>query len=238
MAITGMMYTGLSGLTSTARSINVTGDNIANLNTVGYRGSRAMFEDVLSRSIPGVGELGGGTTVAQIEKLFHQGPIVSSPKPEDIAISGRGFFVVAGLNDGVDGTFYTRAGNFNIDNQGYLSTNGGLRVQGYAPTDGIAGSRLQDVRLERSIEPSATTRMQMTVNFDGQTMTTTPVPFDPANPGQTSAFSQDTIVYDSRGTAHEVTAYFTRTGQDTWCLEKRPKFARDSRDRKERASSS
>ena len=217
MGITGMMYTGLSGLTSTGRSIGVTSDNIANLNTIGYRGSRTIFEDVLNRSILGVGELGGGTRVGQIEKLFHQGPIVQSSKPEDIAISGRGFFILDGNHNGVEGRYYSRAGNFTLDNQGHLSSNGGLRVQGYPITNGSTGSTLSDLRLDRSIAPRVSAELNMEVNFDGFPLGATPiVPFDPANPGETASFTQDTIIYDSRGTPREVTMYFTRNAQDTW----------------------
>ena len=219
MGITGMMYTGLSGLTATGRSIGVTGDNIANLNTIGYRGSRAIFEEVLNRAILGVGEVGGGSRIAQIEKLFHQGPIVSSPKGEDMAISGRGFFAVKGVHNGVQGTYYTRAGRFNLDNQGFLATFDGLRLQGYPIVDGETSSRLGELQLLRSIPPRATSSANMEINFDGYPLdpaAPTPVPFDPANPEDTSDFTQGTVLYDSRGTPREVTVYFTRTAQDTW----------------------
>ncbi len=217
MGITGMMYTGLSGLTSTGTSISVTGDNIANLNTIGYRGSRAVFEDVLTRSILGVGELGGGSRVSQIEKLFHQGPIVPSPKPEDIAISGRGFFVVNGNHNGVDGTYYTRAGRFNLDRHGYLSTANGLRLQGYPIVGGSSSSNLADLRLDRSIEPSVTTDFAMEINFDGYPLGTgTPTPFDPADPSNTATLAQGAVIYDSLGTPRQVTMYFNRTAQDQW----------------------
>ena len=217
MGITGMMYVGLSGLTSTSRSISVTSDNIANLNTVGFRGSRAIFSDILNRSVLGVGELGGGARISQIEKLFHQGPIVQSNKPEDIAISGRGFFVVDGDFNGVDGTYFTRAGRFELDKQGFLSTSSGLRVQGYAALNGTIGSVLSDLRLDRSIEPRTTQTMNLEVNFDGFPLgAATPAPFDPANPGDSSEFSQDTVIYDSLGTPRQVTMYFNRVDQDTW----------------------
>ncbi len=217
MGISGMMYTGLSGLTSTARSINVTGDNIANLNTVGYRGSRAIFEDVLNQSILGVGDLGGGTRIAQIEKLFHQGPIVDSPKAEDIAISGRGFFVVNGAHSGVEGTYYTRAGRFQLDSQGYLSTGTGLRVQGYPANGGTISSRLGDLRIDRSIEPRITSSIDLEINFDGYPLEgATPAAFDVANPGDTSALSQDIVIYDSKGTPRQVTIYFSRSTDDEW----------------------
>ena len=217
MGITGMMYTGLSGLTSTGRSISVTGDNIANLNTVGYRGSRAIFEDVLTRSILGVGELGGGSRVSTIEKLFHQGPIVPSPKPEDIAISGRGFFVVDGVHNGVDGTYYTRSGRFNLDEQGFLSAGPGLRVQGYPVVGGVSSSNLADLRLDRSIEPAVTRNFSMEINFDGYPISVPPPPaFDAADPSGTSEFSQGAIIYDSLGTPRRVTMYLNRTAQDQW----------------------
>lgn len=215
MGITGLMYSGLTGLTATGRSIAVTGDNIANLNTIGYRGSRAIFEDVLNRSIVGVGELGGGSRVAQIEKLFHQGAIVPSPRPEDMAIDGRGFFAVRGVHNGVMDTYFTRAGRFDVDLDGYLAA-GNLRVQGYPANGSGIGTQLGDLRIERAVSPRATQQITMEVTFDGSQLQGPAVPFDVNNPEETSVRSQEVTLYDSRGTPISGTVYFTRTNQDTW----------------------
>jgi flagellar hook protein FlgE len=217
MSITGTMYRGLSGLNASSSSIEVTGDNIANVNTIGHRASRAQFEDVLNRSIMGVGELGGGVRMAKIEKLFNQGSIVDSPRSTDMAINGRGFFVVRGNNNGVDGTYYTRAGQFNINEDGYLANQQNLRVQGYmADPNGVISTQLTDMQLDQSIPPNMTTDIGMTISFDGNTSVPASLPFDINDMADTTTFEQSTTIYDSAGAGHQVSIHFTRTADDTW----------------------
>ncbi|MEO1232654.1 MAG: flagellar hook-basal body complex protein, partial [Myxococcota bacterium] len=128
MSLTASMWSGLSGLNTTATSLAVTGDNIANSNTVGYRGSRAQFEDMLTRSIFGVGQIGSGVRLSSIQKLFEQGSVVGTTSDSDMAITGRGFFVTRGNFNGQTGNFFTRAGQFVPDKEGYLVNPQGLRV--------------------------------------------------------------------------------------------------------------
>lgn len=213
MGISGLMWTGLSGLSSSSFSISTTGDNISNMNTVGFRGSRAEFTDVLNRTIMGVGELGGGSRPSKIETLFHQGPIVASPRSTDMAINGKGFFVLKGSHNGVDSNYYTRAGAFRLDERGYLSTAEGLRVQGYmADNTGTPGTVLSDMRMNKVIPPNPTSQVAMEVNFDANPKRAIIAGgFDPTDPSGTSNFSQSMEVHDSTGAKRQVTAYFTRT---------------------------
>ena len=100
MSIFSSLFTGVSGMRSNERGFSVIGDNIANVNTVGYRKSRAMFEDFLSRSLLGVGEVGGGSRLASIDKIFMQGAIVASERPTDMAITSAGdIFVTDGYGN-------------------------------------------------------------------------------------------------------------------------------------------
>ncbi|MGH9658693.1 MAG: flagellar hook basal-body protein, partial [Bryobacteraceae bacterium] len=111
--------TALAGLTAHSSAIDAVGNNLANLNTTGYKATSAYFRDLVTSSI-GIGtESGIGTAPTVVLRHFSQGPIQSSPGLMDAAIKGDGFFVVRDLSSGPS---YTRAGNFLIDANGYLVT--------------------------------------------------------------------------------------------------------------------
>ena len=136
------LYSGVSGLRSFQTKLDVIGDNIANVNTVGFKGSRVMFQDVLSQTVAGATgpaddrggtnprQIGLGTTIGSIDVLHTPGSWMTTNVPTDLAIEGEGFFVV---EDQTGQRFLTRAGNFYIDADRNLVTSGGLRVVG---TDG------------------------------------------------------------------------------------------------------
>jgi flagellar hook protein FlgE len=219
MSLNSTMYTGLSGLSAMTSSINVTSDNIANMNSVGHRASRAQFSDVLSKSIMGVGQVGGGVKLAKIEKLFQQGAVIGSARSTDMAISGRGFFVVRGSQNGVTDNFYTRAGQFNTDAQGYLVNPDGLRVQGYmTDANQVLSSSLSDLRINSGpLLPNPTTRVALDAQLNGHP-SVTGQNFLPADPANTSNWSTTTSVFDSIGNSHQATVYFTRspTNPNEW----------------------
>ena len=110
MAIFGALSTARSGLIATGASLSVIGNNIANVNTVGFKGSRTEFADLLSAQGGGgdAGKIGLGVRIGKVSASFTQGNIESTAGPTDLAIDGNGFFVV-----GADaGNLYTHAGNF------------------------------------------------------------------------------------------------------------------------------
>jgi len=217
MSLSNTLYSGLSGMSATSQSISVTSDNIANVNTVGFRGSRSLFEDLLSRSIVGVGDLGNGVRLSKIEKLFNQGAIIGSARSTDLAINGRGFFVVNGTHNGMTGNFFTRAGMFKADRDGFLTNTDGMRVQGYnADETGNIGSTLSDIRAAEPItEPRATSNIDLGLNLSESD--DVPVQtFDITDPAGTSSFSNSVVAYDSLGGAHTVTVYYTRNGAQSW----------------------
>ena len=133
MAIFGALGTARSGLVATGAALSVIGNNIANVNTVGFKGSRTDFSDLLSAQGGGgsAGKIGLGTRIGRISASFTQGNIESTGRPTDLAIEGNGFFVVATG----DGNLFTRAGNFRLDSDGILVTNQGLPVQGFTLND-------------------------------------------------------------------------------------------------------
>src|SRR5258706_3532886 len=129
------MYSGVSGLRAEGEALGVVGDNIANVNTTGFKSQRAVFEDVLGHSIlAGTSSSlpGSGVRMGEVQQMFTQGTLQNTGVSTDVALNGDGFFVVKGTVDGVTSDFYTRAGQFNINKDGYLTNPQGLQVQGYA----------------------------------------------------------------------------------------------------------
>ena len=146
MSILQTMYTGVTGIAAEGDTLGMIGDNIANVNTVGFKGQRAIFEDMLGHSITaGTSSAlpGAGSRLAQIQQLFTQGSLSTTGVSTDLALNGNGFFVVKGTVEGVGGNFYTRAGQFKIDNTGNLVNAEGLQVQGYtALADGTMSAQI------------------------------------------------------------------------------------------------
>jgi flagellar hook protein FlgE len=124
-------FSGISGLIANSEAINVVSNNIANVNTVGYKASRASFQDVLYQSIlgsSGTSQVGRGTALSSVDTLFSQGSFESTSEGTDLAIGGNGFFIVRAQNQ--DTNYYTRAGQFRFDKNGYLTTANGDILQG------------------------------------------------------------------------------------------------------------
>src|SRR6188508_2981088 len=134
MSILHAMYSGVSGIQAEGEALGVVGDNISNTNTVGFKAQRAVFQDVLGHSIlAGTSSAlpGSGVRVGDVQQLFTQGSIANTGVSTDVALNGDGFLVVNGTVDGITSNFYTRAGQFTIDNDGFLVNQQGLNVQGY-----------------------------------------------------------------------------------------------------------
>ncbi|RXZ76955.1 flagellar basal-body rod protein FlgF [Paenibacillaceae bacterium] len=134
------MYSGVSGMRGFQTKLDVIGNNIANVNTIGFKAGRVMFRDILSQSVAGVtapvdGESGGvnakqiglGVSIAAIDTLHTPGSAMTTNKPTDLRIDGDGFFVVSPTGE-VDGSFLTRDGNFKLDGARQLVTADGLFV--------------------------------------------------------------------------------------------------------------
>lgn len=124
MSLTSAMFTGVSGLLNQAEGINVIGNNISNVNTIGFKGSRMLFSDMLSQSAVNNSQIGRGVQIQKVDNLFSSGPISSSSNITDLAIQGDGFFVlgaptaVAGTAVTCNDAYYTRAGSFRLDSSG------------------------------------------------------------------------------------------------------------------------
>ena len=219
MSITKTLYTGVSGLSAHGRAIGVVGDNIANINTTGYKSERALFQDLLGRSMMAVNLPGSGVKMAAITREFAQGTLMTTDSPTDLAINGKGFFILRGNLSGQQGNFYSRAGQFTLDNNGNLVDPQGFLVQGYLVNSaGVVDNQLTDLSINDSIlNPEPTTAIDISVNLDSTQ--TAPAPFDVTAPGSTSNFSTSVNAYDSLGNEHRVDVYFRRETPDnewTW----------------------
>jgi len=221
------MYSGVSGLRAEGEALGVVGDNIANTNTVGFKAQRAIFQDVLGHSIlagTSASLPGSGVRIGKIQQMFNQGTLSNTGVATDLALNGDGFFVVNGTVDGISSNFFTRAGQFVLDKDGFLTNAGGLKVQGYqANADGTFQAAPSSVKAPTSSLPAhATEAITVTANLDASDtipMAGTPpvvLAFDPQDPTNTSNFSTSITVYDSLGTSHSVDVYFAKTGDNTW----------------------
>lgn len=216
MSLLQSLYTGTTGLIANGQELSVIGDNLANANTIGFKVGRAAFEDALSQSLVGSGQIGLGTRLQAVQRILTQGSLLSTGNTTDLAIEGAGFFVVKGNHAGQTGQFYTRAGQFSVDRDGFLVSLEGLRVQGYtANTQGVLLGQLGDLKVsDLSAPPTPTANLTLKGNLQSDAALVGP--FDPLNPTTTSNFSSSTTVVDSLGASHPVDLYYTRNGTGTW----------------------
>ncbi|HKK55404.1 flagellar hook protein FlgE [Marinobacter sp.] len=160
--------TGLSGLRAASVELDVTGNNIANASTVGFKGSKAQFGDLYASGFLSAGSapIGDGVRVQDVKQSFSQGNISFTDGGLDLAINGDGFFT---LNDGGE-VRYTRAGQFSIDKDGFLTNNEGLRVQGFtADGDGNLSGLRGDLQIESgNLPPRRTTDLRSDLNLDSR----------------------------------------------------------------------
>ncbi|TBR38420.1 flagellar hook-basal body complex protein [Marinomonas agarivorans] len=205
--------TALSGIKASADALSVTGNNIANSDTTGFKQSRIEFGDLYSTNVVGAGSnntIGAGVNVNNIAQAFSAGNISYTSNNLDIAVDGTGFFVV-NLSDTQT---YTRAGDFKLDAEGNLVTNDGGFVQGYNAVEGIVGGNLENLRVPTDrIPPQATEEMSLQINIDSESKDVPPFidkDFDPNNP-ETYDFTQTHTVTDANGNNHIVTYYYAKS---------------------------
>ncbi len=215
MSVTRAMWAGVSGLNAEGQALGVIGDNVANANTIGFKQSRAIFEDVLGGAAGS--NVGAGVRMARAQQIFGQGSIQNTGQPTDLAISGDGFFVVKGMSNGVEGQFFTRAGQTSLNTEGFLVTPNGMKLQGYpVDADGTVGSSLGDVQISQGqLPPKPTSSFNVDANLDAGSVPPT-TPWDPADPSKTSNYPTSTTMYDSLGQPHVVDVFFVNTGPGQW----------------------
>ncbi|PIE03218.1 MAG: hypothetical protein CSA81_03545 [Acidobacteria bacterium] len=202
----GSFYTGLSGLRANAKALNVIGDNLANVNTVGFKKRAANFAEIMSSNTGTQNaagnpiQIGLGVRTTEIISSFEQGSIQSTGIASQLAIDGNGFFV---LNHGNEET-YTRAGNFTLDKEGYLVNPAYSRVQGYIGkrADGTidTASARTDIKVDLGgiSDPKSTSIVRFLTNLA-------------ANAEDGDEFQTSVEFFDSLGISHQMTVTFTKT---------------------------
>src|SRR5581483_1066633 len=204
----GSFSSALSALSAMSTAVDVVGNNLANLNTTGFKASSVSFRDLVTQSMgSGLGEtqVGFGTAQPMTFRDFTQGSVQTSSGLLDAAIQGDGFFVVKETGGK---TLYTRAGNFLTDKNGVLLTNTGLHVQGWTAINALTGEvdttgPIGDIVVPVGTlkKPTVTTDFSIDMNLDAS-----------AAANSTSLFTQPMEVYDSLGNMHVLTLNFQKTG--------------------------
>ena len=198
----------LSGLRAVTEELDVISQNIANVNTAGYKASRAEFAALYGGGQP------SGVEVNNVSQNFEKdGNVVSSGRTLDLAISGSGFFVLKDNGQNV----YTRAGMFQKNSDNYIVNASGQKLQGYGVNDDhqLLSGAVTDLQVSSaSIPAKASTKVDFVANLkaDASTISST---FDPTD-ATSYNYSQSGSVYDSLGVEHTLTQYFVKTGTNSW----------------------
>jgi flagellar hook protein FlgE len=200
----------LSGLAASADSLNVIANNLANLNTDGYKDENLNFSDVFNQmqSVSGNGDpiqFGSGVGVEGETSNYADGTVSSTGEASNMALQGNGFFVVQDQTNGQES--FTRDGDFTVNSQGQLCTPQGQLVMGYPAVNGQISTSTAlapiSVNQASNIPATATSSFQMNTNLD-------------AGAATGATFSSPITVYDSLGTSHVLTVQYTNTGANTW----------------------
>ena len=214
---------GLSGLSVSAQNLDVLGNNIANANTVGFKTGEAEFADVYAASLAGAGstQLGLGSKISGTRQLFTQGNISATNNPLDVAINGGGFFVVS--PSGTSTPYYSRNGQFSLDNNNYIVNNNGYQLQGYSITSTGAVGPIGPLQVSKAVIAPVTTGgsaagtgVQANLNLNSSD----PVIASAFNANDPTTYNHSTAlsVFDSLGNANTYTMYFTKTASNTWTV--------------------
>jgi flagellar hook protein FlgE len=201
--------TALSGLNANSTEIDIIGNNLANLNTLGFKADSVQFSDLMSQQLGASASTAVGLGVAPAESVmqFQQGSIEQTGGALDAAISGNGLFVVT---NSTGQQLYTRAGNFTLGADGSLLTATGEHVQGWGATAGVVNLSAPigniTVPLTGVVPAKATTTISLDANLDST----------PITAGTPNSFSAPVQVVDSQGGTHTLTFSFTNTGVNAW----------------------
>jgi len=199
----------LSGLAASGEALNIISNNLANMNTDGYKTENANFLDLFYQNYGSDGagdpiQVGAGTRVGSVATNYSDGSLQNTGVSSNAAITGTGFFVTEQANGTIQ---YTRAGDFTVNTDGQLVTVGGQMVMGYPAVNGVVtqGATLGPIQVGpgQTSPPNATTTMQQQTNLDAA-----------ATPGTT--YSTPMTVYDSLGQSHVLTFNYTMTAPGTW----------------------
>lgn len=211
------LFAGITGLRSNQTMMDVVGNNIANVNTVGFKSSQTVFEDTLSQLVQGAGapqassggtnpaQVGLGVKLAGISTNFAQGAAQLTGRSTDMMVQGDGFFLVRNGSE----LLYTRAGSFSLDGSGQMVTPDGAVVQGWAGVNGVINTNGSPgaVKIPTGIQlpPAQTANMSLGGNL-------------PAGAAVGTNVVASITAYDAQGVQHSMTYSFTNTAANAWNL--------------------
>jgi flagellar hook protein FlgE len=235
MSLFSTLNIGASGLSASSIAIAVIGDNVANINTTGFKSARPTFAVAFPHpqgTLGGVAQLGQGVSLDNIATNMTQGSLEATESALDIAITGKGFFQV--MDDGGN-DFYTRDGTFYLGQDGYLKTSQGHVLQGFNVHGGDLGTTLGDLEIStapiqqrETSEIAVETILSAEAEWDDDADGVADTPYANALKDGTSAastisalstdadFATSTTIYDSLGVAHDLTIFFERVSDSEW----------------------
>lgn len=225
------LYAGATGIKTHGEGLSTVANNLANVNTIGYKQQSALFQDLMSQNLAsplaptqGLSQLGMGSAVGDVRTVFTQGPFEPGSSMTDLALNGKGFFQVVS-DDGVE--HYTRAGNFRFDEQGYLRDPAGYTLSGIKMVNGQKSGTPSPIRIDMYDDAIATVPARVTsqitavmnIGSSDDRCSTASDPYfsllkswngqatPPLAEGSYSS-SQGLTVYDASGKSHTVQIYF------------------------------
>jgi flagellar hook protein FlgE len=210
MSLISSLFTGVTGLSSNSEAMGVIGDNISNVNTVGFKESKAVFSDIFSTILTNgstTSQLGRGSQLQGTIQSFSQGSFEASSNALDLAIDGSGFFVV---NNGT-GNFFTRAGQFRLNENGLVQAITGEVLQGSSITNGVVNTATEGIDLAGvQSSPQATSTFTLGANLDAATTATT-------------TFTSPVTTYNSVGSQVILSIGFTKVANsNSWTYQISP----------------
>jgi len=205
----GAFSTPLSGLTSAQQQLQAVSNNLANIDTDGYKAQNLTFSDIFLQTglTNGAGDpmqTGSGVSVSSTTKNFTEGNLAATNTSSNMAISGNGFFITKGVDGSQD---FTRAGDFTTNHAGQLVTPSGDLVLGYPAVNGVVNpsGALQPLQVGSITSPAqASTMVGITANLDSDSAIGTTAP------------SSSLTIFDSLGSAHTLSVSYTKTAANTW----------------------
>ncbi|MBT5633007.1 MAG: flagellar hook protein FlgE [Nitrospina sp.] len=199
MSLISSLFTGVTGLSGNSEAMGIIGDNISNVNTVGFKGSKAVFSDIFSTILSNgstTSQLGRGTQLQGTIQEFSQGSFESSSNALDLAIDGSGFFVVSPATS--TGNFFTRAGQFRLNENGLVQAITGEILQGSSISNGVVAAATTDIDLAGvQSSPQASTSFTLGANLDASSTATT-------------TFTSPITIFNSVGTSDTLSIQFTK----------------------------
>jgi flagellar hook protein FlgE len=233
MSIYGALFTGISGLNAMSNALSATSNNIANVNTVGYKNDSASFSTLLTTNGSTASFSAGGVQASRLQNVAQQGQIQSAASSTDLAINGNGFFITNTSSDPATNPgqiTYTRAGNFQPDGDGILRNSAGLYLMGWQldstgnpPANPADLTPINLNNLTGTAQPTTSMALQANLQSSQTAYSGSPAyvvgTADMANGSVTPDFEQPVQFYDGQGGAKQLNLDFLKTGANTWAYE-------------------